>query len=55
MVLSQLVIGIPFFAPQAHFPRCAQPRLKECPVSVTFASVSGDFIRETDVDNFAEN
>ena len=43
------------FAPQAHFPGCAQPRLKECPVFVTFASVSGDFVREAAAVDFAKN
>ena len=43
------------FAPQAHFPGCAQPSLLECPVSVTFPCVSGDFIREARAYDLAEN
>ena len=53
--VSKVSTHLNVFAPQAHFPGCAQPRLLECPVYVTFACVSGDFMRRTALYDFAKN
>ena len=54
-IMQEMLLAVPAVAYAAHFPGCAQPRLKECPVFVTFASVSGEFVRRTSAVDFAKN